>query len=342
MAVTQKQIAQELGVSHQLVSFALNGSGNVSEATRQEIVTAAQRMGYRRNELARAMVTGKSSTLGFLTHQDDQTEHFMKTLTGAIDAANGHGYFIKAMHNIGASDIRGILERCLEWQLAGLLVMNLMDDALEQAQIESERLQFPIVFIENTPAMPADVWVRSDDYDGLRQVISHLKKLGHTKIAFLNGNAQSRLSIKRDDHFRRLMDLFGLELREEWIACGHWLGDPELIEPAARSLLMGRERPTAVVCAGDPLAMVMIRVAQQMGLKLPEELSITGFANFFLSSLTNPSLTTVDQSFRVMGQVAVENLIALTNGSSLSPSEKENHLLPTQLIVRESTVPPAL
>ncbi|BCM88306.1 HTH-type transcriptional regulator DegA [Abditibacteriota bacterium] len=341
MAITQKQIAQELGVSHQLVSFALNGSGNVAEKTRQEIVTAAERLGYRRNELARAMVTGKSSTLGFLSYEIDESDHMMRVLAGAIDAANEHGYFIRAMHYSKLSDIRKVFERCLEWKVAGLMVMNLMDEGIKCVEREANRFGIPVAFVDNQPFSSADIWVRSDDYNGLRQVIEHLVALGHEKIAFFNGDACSRLSNNRETHFRRLMDLAGLHVEEEWFVYGSWKGDTKKIEAAAQEFLALRPRPTAVVCTGDPFAMVILRAAQKAGLKLPEQLSVTGYANFFLSELANPALTTVDQPFRVMGRTATENLIALTTSDQTLPLDKDDQLLPTRLIVRDSTAPPA-
>jgi DNA-binding LacI/PurR family transcriptional regulator len=325
-----------------LVSFALNGVGNVAEKTRQEIVTTAERMGYRRNEIARAMVTGKSSTLGFLSHEIDQSDHLMRVLSGAIDAANENGYFIRAMHHGDmAGDIRRVLERCIDWRIGGLMVMNLLDEAMDEVEIEAKRLGIPLAFVENEPSHLADIWVRSNDYDGLRQVMEHLIGLGHSKIAFLNGDGTSRLAEKRQAHFCRLMEVSGLPISEAWIVNGSWSADPTCSEEAARKLLLATPRPTAVVCAGDPFAMVMIRAAQNAGLKLPEELSVTGFANFYLSELTNPALTTVDQSFRAMGRRATENLIALTAPADGVTLDKERQLMPTRLIVRASTAPPA-
>jgi DNA-binding LacI/PurR family transcriptional regulator len=83
MHITQKEIADRLGVSRQLVTHALNGVGTISEQKRREVLEAAEAMGYRRNELARAMVTGKSSTLGVLSHETDQSDHLMRALSEA-------------------------------------------------------------------------------------------------------------------------------------------------------------------------------------------------------------------------------------------------------------------
>ncbi|BCM88520.1 catabolite control protein A [Abditibacteriota bacterium] len=340
MAVTQKQIAHELGISHQLVSFALNGNGNVAPKTRDEIVATAERLGYRRNELARAMVTGKSSALGFLSFESDQSDHLMRVLSGAIDAANEHQLFIKAMHYRELSDIRGVLERCLEWRVAGLMVMNLTDEAVETLEHEVKQLDMPVAFIENPPSHPADVWVRSDDYHGLQQIIEHLTALGHREIAFFNGNAESRLSEKRETHFRRVMECAGLFVNEAWLVRGSWGLESPLNEEAAQKLLAFQPRPTAVVCSGDPLAMILIREAQNAGLKLPQELSVTGFADFYLAGLSNPALTTVDQSFRVMGRVAVEQLLSCISATPVPNGQRWNQLLPTRLIVRASTAPP--
>ena len=125
------------------------------------------------------------------------------------------------------------------------------------------------------------MWVHSDDYGGLRQVIEHLVELGHQKIAFFNGNPESRLSKKRDGYFLSLMNAAGLPVNEAWMVHGHWSWSSPDIEVAAQKLLKANPLPTAVICVGAPFAMVMIRAAQNAGLKLPEQMSITGFADFF-------------------------------------------------------------
>jgi DNA-binding LacI/PurR family transcriptional regulator len=126
---------------------------------------------------------------------------------------------------------------------------------------------------------------------------------------------------------------------------GQWL--PEPTEHVTRTLLKSpvhaKTRPTAIVCASDNMAMVVVRTAAQMGIRVPEELSVTGFDDSMAAALYNPPLTTVAQPFEEMGRLAVRNLLASTS-SDQEPNRVEHSLeqLPTQLIVRQSTAAPVI
>jgi len=158
----------------------------------------------------------------------------------------------------------------------------------------------------------------------------------------LGAEKQSSVSQHRATCFRLVMKELGLVPRESWIVHSDW-HDLDIITPAVDSLLQN-PRPTAVVCAGDPLALRAIAGARRFGLKVPEELSVTGFANFFLSEFVDPLLTTIEQSFSEMGRVGVENMIfQLENKTNLDglPASANTTKIPTRLVVRSSTAPPS-
>ena len=337
MPVTQKQIAHELGISHQLVSFALNGSGNVAPKTREEIVATAARLGYRPNELARTMATGKSRVLGLV--RGEQTEHGGWILAGAIEAANELGYMSKILftpHNEVPSQV---FDHFIEWRLAALIAVSMNPQTLNYLCEKSKERQIPLAIIDNVPHDFHGVYATSDEYQGIHQVVEHLVAQGHHDIGFLGGEPQTASSINREAAFRAVVAGFGLPVRESWILQSDWYQMP-LIEAAVQSFLSG-EMPTAIVCAGDPLAMAMIRGARAAGVQVPQQLSVTGFANFDLSAFADPPLTTVEQSFAQMGRLAVQSLIArLEDQSTTEFSEDSQQKIPTRLIVRGSTAPP--
>ena len=337
MPVTQKQIAQELGISHQLVSFALNGSGNVAPKTREEIVATAARLGYRPNELARTMVTGKSRVLGLV--RGEQTEHGGWMLAGAIEAANELGYMSKILftpHNEVPSQA---IDHFSDWRLAALIAVSMNPQALNYLCEKSKDRQIPLAIVDNVPSDFRGVYATSDEHQGICQVVEHLVAQGHRDIGFLGGEPQSAPSMNREAAFRAVLASFDLTVREPWILQSHWYRMP-LIEAAVQAFLSG-EMPTAIVCAGDPLAMAMIRGARAAGMQVPQQLSVTGFANFDLSAFADPPLTTVEQSFAQMGRLAVQSLIArLEDQSTDEFSEDSQQKIPTRLIVRGSTAPP--
>lgn len=340
MSVTQKQIATELGISHQLVSFALTGNANVAAKTRDEIVATAARLGYRPNEVARTMVTGKSRVLGLV--RSEQTEHGGWMLAGAIEAANEQGYMSKILftpHNEVPSQV---IDHFIEWRLAALIAVSIGPQTLNYLCEESKERQIPLAIIDNVPIDFRGVYATSDEYQGIYQVVEHLVNQGHRHLGFLGGEPQSSSSTQREAAFRQVLTGFGLPVRESWVLQSHWYKMP-LIEAAVQSFLQG-EMPSAIVCAGDPLAMAMIRGARAAGVQVPQQLSVTGFANFYLSAFADPPLTTVEQSFAQIGRLAVQALIARLARLEGQPtdeiSEDSQQKIPTRLIVRGSTAPP--
>ncbi len=337
MPVTQKQIANELGISHQLVSFALNGSGNVAPKTRDEIVATAARLGYRPNELARTMVTGKSRVLGLV--RGEQTEHGGWMSSGAVEAANEQGYMSKILFTPHTELPHQAIDHLIDWRLAALIAVSMNAQALDYLCEKSQEAQIPLAIVDNVPADFRGVYATSDEYGGVFQVVDHLVSQGHRTIGFLGGDPQSPSSQQREAAFRQVLVGFGLPVRESWVLQSDWYKMP-VIEAAVQSFLQG-EMPTAIVCAGDPLAMAMIRGARAAGVQVPLQLSVTGFANFDLSAFADPPLTTVEQSFSQMGRLATEALIARLEGQSKNEvPENFQQKIPTRLIVRGSTAPP--
>jgi LacI family repressor for deo operon, udp, cdd, tsx, nupC, and nupG len=150
--------------------------------------------------------------------------------------------------------------------------------------------------------------------------------------------------VLRADGYRDAMKAFGLEAPDDYLKWGaEW--DVESAVKASRELLSlsPERRPTAIFCAGDLMAMVAIREARKAGLRLPEELSVVGYADFSMAALCDPPLTTVAQPFEEMGRRAVRELLDCRKGEDLQEQLKKatsECAIPTRLVVRESTAPP--
>lgn len=339
-SVSLKEIAAVAGCSPRVAAAVLNpGNSNirVGEATQQRIIATASELGYRANGLAQAMATGKSRVLGVIVEQGP-IEHRGWMLSGAIEAAAVRGYLIKVLsfQNL-PTEVIGL---CRDWRLAGLLSLAL--GAKQNAYLIHQAKEFnvPIAILDEMPVNFEGIIVTSDEMQGVRQVVQHLFEQGHRDIAFLGADEQSSVSQGRASCFRVVLKELGLLLCESWIVKSDW-SDLEIIDSAVNSLLKS-PRPTAIVCAGDPLAMRVIAGARTLGLKVPEDLSVTGFANFFLSDMLDPPLTTIEQSFSEIGRVGVENMVALLENDANGAGPTRNKIkIPTRLIVRESTAPPS-
>ncbi|BCM88947.1 HTH-type transcriptional repressor CytR [Abditibacteriota bacterium] len=343
MHVTQKEIADSLGVSRQLVTYALSGNGTVSDQKRREILQAAERMGYRRNELARAMVTGKSRILGILTNPEIN-ESMARVLAGALEEAADHGYSTKLMFlpfDADEAQAQNVVQRCSTWRLDGVLVVGMSDRHLEILRDEMAQGNRPVAFASHMPPDRA-IGAFTDDASAWRIAVKYLIDLGHRRIAHLGARPTARLANSRNEICLQVLREFGLPVDEHSATLTSW-GDPELIEQGVHRLLDAPQRPTALLCSGDALAMVALRVARRRGLCVPHQLSIVGFGNNDDSKFTDPALTSIFQPHEMVARHAVRQLLAYVESEENIPLPDEPFRLTTgfKLIVRDSTAPPA-
>ncbi len=337
--ITISDVAAKAGVSRATVSYVLNGrdtSVRISDLTRQKVLHTASEMGYRRNELARAMTTGKNRMLGFWVMQSNR-EPVVRVLSGAMKEADEHGYFIKMLgFDNGALDVR-TLERCVEWRLSGIIAIHAPAATIGELFPQIVQTGIPFVTVDSQPGPAGCLNISANNEDGMRATVAHLADLGHHRIAFLGGCRPEEDSISgaRQRAYGAEMERRGLTKHCQ-IECGDWTvewSDWQEGETACavRRLLNSPIRPTAIACASDHLAMMVVRIASERGLRVPDDLSVTGFDDVAVATLYNPPLTTVSQPFELLGRAAVRSL--------LTPDGPEP-LLPAHLIVRGSTAPP--
>lgn len=341
-AVTLKEIATAAGCSTRVVAAVLNpGSSTVrvSEATQQRILATAHERGYRPNQLARAVATGKSRVLGLVADVND-VEHKAYMLAGAIEAANACNYMIKVLTTAYNEVSKEPIEKCIEWRLAGLVGITLPDHVNDYLRENTNQLRIPLALVDNTKMYDDCISVVSDDRQGIRLAVEHLVELGHKNIGFLGGVKESIVSSERELEFRQALLAQGLKVQNKWIAHSHWEFRTH-IEPVVEGILSASVgRPTAIICAGDGIAMTLIRHARHLGLTIPEDLSVVGFANFYMARFCDPPLTTIAQPFREMGRVAAERLITLLESNNGDEAVAIHEQLTTRLIKRGSTAPP--
>lgn len=353
-------VAARAGVSQATVSFVLGGNADrlkISQQTRERVLGAARDLGYQRNQIARAMVTGKSRIIGVLT-APHAGENIINILTGAMETTSQKDYLLKVLHLSYGDVDDATIQRCLEWRLAGALVVGLPEAAHRRLHDAFRERNIPVALVDNAPAVTWGFRVRSDDHQGIRQAVTHLTSLGHRRIAFLGGPF-TVLSQWREQSFQAEMQERGLSVPAHWVRYTEW-HKQSVIEEQVRGLFADshEELPTAIVCAADTIAMVVLRIARSLGLRLPDDLSVTGYSNATLSEFADPSLTTVDQSFHEMGRIAASQVIRLaecgeSTGSLVAGEDAENNGLepsdvlheiqiPTRLITRGSTTSPGV
>ena len=342
--VTMRDIALRAAVSRPTVSAVLNRRGDlgrISADTQQRVWQTAREMGYRRNEMARAIVSGKTRMLGFLGGFPDY-EHVGQMLGGALEEVEKSGYSMKVFGCLQGDAGRASIERCVELRLSGVIALRMDPNILDYLQEEMSHYHIPIVFLDMSRALHAQlgahVGVYSDDAHGIAAGVEHLVALGHRQIAFLGGTLpadEAAAKRSRNGTFEAVMESLHLPLGAGFstYAGSYWNADDA--ERAACELLNRKPRPTAILCGNDAIAMTVLRTARQMGLQLPAQLSVMGFGDFTMARFADPPLTTIAQPFEEMGRVAVRHLL---NNKTWDESQLiRSELVPTQVVVRAST-----
>jgi LacI family transcriptional regulator len=173
--------------------------------------------------------------------------------------------------------------------------------------------------------------------EGALAAMDYLTELGHRRIGYIPGRMELVSSNQRLQGYKDGLAAAGIPLDEDLIEIGDYTSDTAAI--CARKLLTLEDRPTAIFAANDMSAMGVYQVAGELGLRIPEDLSVIGFDNLREASYLNPPLTTIDQTVEKMGAMATEMLVKLVNGESLpmNPTEEGNlYKIPAQLVIRES------
>ncbi|HPO82824.1 MAG TPA: substrate-binding domain-containing protein, partial [bacterium] len=187
----------------------------------------------------------------------------------------------------------------------------------------------PIVVINRILEHPKISYVSTDMEKGGYLATMHLLRLGHSKIAFINGPKHSEVSQRRLEGYKKALKEAGIDYNSDLISFNVPVSESGYKE--AIKLLCTGEAPTAIFTYNDVMAFGVIKAAKELGIKIPEELSVVGFDDIFFSSFTDPPLTTIKQFKEELGRMAVELLFKLMEG------ERESLLIEPELIIRNTT-----
>lgn len=339
MPATIKDIAKHAGVSHTTVSRALHHSPLISTQTTQRIQEIAIQLGYHPSVAARSLKTNRSQVLGVIvSHIADP--YFSEILEGIDDAAqeNGYSLFIaSAQRDPRRED--AIAKTMREQRVDGVILCSPHFTAEQKRQMQSYNI--PIVAINNQSDDDYRFAIYHDDVDGSRQICQHLIDLGHRSIAYLGDVSSGRTTRERMEGFKQAMQAAGLKVQQEYIHQVKGNSAEQGLEAAGYFLGLAN-RPTAVICYNDMMAVGMLKGLQRGGVRVPEELSVTGFDNILYSDYCQPPLTTLDQPKRSIGAEAARMMLAqLKLGSGTTGRKSVIRRLRGTLTIRHSTAAPA-
>ncbi|MFJ2951246.1 LacI family DNA-binding transcriptional regulator [Streptomyces sp. NPDC087226] len=327
---TSRDVAQAAGVSQAAVSLVLGDKwrGRVSEATAERVREAARTLGYRPNLAARNLRLGRTRTV-LLVVPALTTEFFAGVYTGAARVASRHGFGVvlyPSPEGIGpARDPFASAQAALD----GVIASSMAAEAL--TAIRGEAL--PLVMLDSDPAGSVGAaTVNLDIADGVRQVTDHLLALGHRRFLHLAADVASwTFEVRARELAARLEDVPGASLRTARAPFS--IKGAQAAAEAALSV--AADRPTAVVCDDDHLAAGTYKAARRLGLRVPEDLSVTGLDDLALASAIDPELTTVRLDAELFGERGMEALLAVLEGRAPASGD-----IPVELVLRASTAPP--
>ncbi|MEW2625300.1 LacI family DNA-binding transcriptional regulator [Streptomyces sp. NPDC048106] len=344
---TSRDVAHAAGVSQAAVSLVLGDKwrGRVSEATAERVRQAARALDYRPNLAARNLRLGRTRTV-LLVVPALTTEFFAGVYTGAARVAAQHGFGVvlypspegvgPARPSPATTEGRPVRAAQVpdpfasaQAALDGVLASSMAADAL--TAIRGDRL--PLVMLDSDPTgSPGAATVNLDIADGIRQVADHLLGLGHRRVLHLAADVPSwTFEARARELAARLAAEPGTAL--------HTARAPISIEGARTAteaaLTAPGPRPTAIVCDDDKLAAGAYKALRRLGLRVPDDMSVTGLDDLALASALDPELTTVHLDAELFGERGMRALLAVLEGR-----EPEGGDIPVHLVVRGSTAPP--
>ncbi|MGW6908060.1 LacI family DNA-binding transcriptional regulator [Streptomyces sp. NPDC054940] len=328
---TSRDVAQAAGVSQAAVSLVLGDKwrGRVSETTAERVRRAARELGYRPNLAARNLRLGHTRTV-LLVVPALTTEFFAGVYTGAARVAAQHGFGVvlyPSPEGIGpARDPFASAQAALD----GVIASSMAADALTAIRGD----QLPLVMLDSDPdGSLGAATVNLDIADGVRQVAAHLLDLGHRRILHLAADIASwTFDVRARELATHIDKIPGTSLRT--------VRAPISIDGAltatATALATEEPRPTAIVCDDDKLAAGAYKAVRRLGLRIPDDISVTGLDDLALATALDPELTTVRLDAELFGERGMQALLAVLEGR-----EPERGDIQVELVVRGSTAPPS-
>ncbi|MGW5049617.1 LacI family DNA-binding transcriptional regulator [Actinokineospora sp. NPDC004072] len=330
-AVTISDIAAAAGVSAPTVSRVLNGRGDVAPATRERVEALLRDHGYRRRGAA-------PSGIGLLdlVFNDLDSPWAVEIIRGVEDAAHaaGIGTVVSAIHRHSGSTRQWLDNVRARASDGAILVTTDLDPALHA---ELRDLHVPAVVVDPAGVPSLDVpTIGATNWAGGLTATEHLIRLGHRRIGFVAGRPELWCSRARLDGYRAGLETAGLAVDPELIAPGAF--DYESGFRAGERLWALDAPPTAVFAASDQMALGVCEALRRRGLRVPEDVSVVGFDDLPEARWSAPPLTTIRQPMAEMGKLAVRTVRRLLAGEEIDSPRVE---LATELVVRDSTAPPA-
>lgn len=332
-----KDVARRSGVSYKTVSRVINGEAPVSADTRRRVQEAIAALGYRPHHAARSLRRGRNFALRLMMHTG--TARFLlnpfqdEVVAGVVDAASRHGYAIVIEPTV-RPDRPEVGPGFAERRVDGTILVDSRVPCLAAAALRDSGA--PAVVIANREIDPTLGWIDADFRGGAERMVGHLLDLGHRRVAHLTDDPTLRSTQQRRAGFENALLGAGISPDPALIVRAGQLRHEGFA--ATESLLAAGTDFTAIFCVNDLTAFGAIECLVRQELRVPEDVSVTGYDDIYLARFAAPPLTTAHIPWYEMGVAAVEQVIGAIEGSGPYPVGLE---FPVELCLRATTAPVA-
>jgi LacI family transcriptional regulator len=326
-----EEIAKASGVSRSTVSRVINNDENVKESTRQRVLEVIQRRNYQPNLVARRLASGRTRIIGLVIPATVSAlfadPYFPVLIQGVTSACNAHEYAMMLWLAEPEHERRIINQIAHNGLLDGVIIASsVLDDPLHNLLLED---RFPFVMVGRHPSLPNLSYVDVDNWQGARDAVSYLIRLGRRRVATITGPHNMIAGLDRRDGYLAALRDRGLVAEPALMREGDFTEAGGYHQ--AQRLLPAH--PDAIFAASDTMARGAMRALREAGVRVPEDVAVVGFDDLPFAAHTDPPLTTVRQPVLRTGQLAVEGLLEILKEPSPQPHRV---VLPTELVIRAS------
>ena len=336
--VSIKQVAEIAGVSIATVSRCINNPAQVRERTRAKVQAAILETGYSPNTIAQSFRRGRTNII-MVVMPSIGDPFFTDVMQGIRSVVAEHGYSIiiteTNFNTMSAEEVGAIM---VSRQADGFILLASIFPFGSEVLAKAEQRSQPVVIgCETISASLSDIpSVHIDNVAAARDATNFLISKGHSRIAFISGQATSLLTRDREFGYRAAMHKARLPIEDGWVVEGNL--SIEGAASACGQLLEHPDRPTAIFCANDEMAIGCMHEIRQHGLSVPEDMSVMGFDDIRYAEVIEPALTTISQPAREIGErVAIRLFNAIERGNQ---PNNQPVILPHKLVIRHSVAAP--
>jgi LacI family transcriptional regulator len=338
-AITIKDIARALGISTSTVSRALRDSYEISAETKQLVLECAEKLNYRPNPIALSLKEKRSRSIGVVVCEI-ANNFFSQVINGIESVAYDRGYNViisqsRESYEREVSDLHYLASRSVDGLL--ISVSTETKDINHLKTLHAKGL--PIVFFDRISEEINTHKVVVDNFKGAFNATEHLIKNGYRKIAAVANSEFLSITHERLAGYKEALLANGIKVNEDYIQhCFYGGMIFSEIEEAIGKLSLQKDKPDAVFATSDKLTTGCLKSLKRKGLKIPDDIALTGFSNTDIADLIDPPLTVVRQPALEMGQAATELLLRLIE-SKRPVSDFEKRILTPELQIRQSSIP---